>query len=67
LDFWVDVRLRDFDGRWLAVAEINGEPEIGLGRTAHEAVAAALSPLGREAAARLMADPSLLNAGTKLA
>lgn len=22
LDFWIDVRLRQFDGRWLAVAEL---------------------------------------------
>lgn len=36
LDFWIDVRLRQFDGRWLAVAEIGGEPEIGLGMTARE-------------------------------
>ena len=29
LDFWVDVRLREFDGRWLAVADLAGEPDIG--------------------------------------
>jgi hypothetical protein len=59
LDFYVDVRLRQFDGRWLAVAEIAGEPEIGLGHTAHQALAAALSSLGPPAVTELMADPAL--------
>lgn len=60
LDFWVDVRLREFSGRWLAVAEISGEREIGLGRSAREALAASLSSLGGRAAAALLADSSLL-------
>lgn len=60
LDFWVDVHLRNFDGRWLAVAEIAGEPELGLGTTAREALSAALSCLGPRAAAALLADPQLL-------
>lgn len=46
LDFYVDVRLRNFDGQWLAVAAICGEPEMGLGHSAHEALAACLSSLG---------------------
>lgn len=29
LDFWVDVRLREFDGRWLAVADISPMPDVG--------------------------------------
>lgn len=59
LDFWVDVRLRDFDGRWLAVAEIAGEHEIGLGASAREALTAALSCLGPGATEALLADPQL--------
>ena len=30
-DFWVDVRLRCFGDRWVAVADIADEPELGLG------------------------------------
>ncbi|MBA3687603.1 MAG: hypothetical protein H0W81_02015 [Chloroflexi bacterium] len=63
LDFYVDVRLRNFDGRWLAVAEISGAPEMGLGRSAREALAACLSPLGSDAVAALMADAQLVGVG----
>lgn len=31
LDFCVDVRLREFDGRWLGVADLADEPHIGVG------------------------------------
>jgi hypothetical protein len=60
LDFWVDVRLREFSGRWLAVAEISGDREIGLGRSAREALAASLGSLGDRAASALMAYTKLL-------
>jgi hypothetical protein len=59
LDFWVDVRLREFDGRWLAVADIADEHEVGLGATAREALTAGLSSLGERAAAALLGDPAL--------
>jgi hypothetical protein len=68
LDFYVDVALRNFaqptgdagaGGRWLAVAEICGDREIGLGRSAREALAASLAPLGAEASTSLLADPQL--------
>lgn len=26
LDFWIDARIREFDGRWLAVADLAGTP-----------------------------------------
>ena len=29
----VDVRLRDLDGRWIAVANFGDEPEVGIGAT----------------------------------
>ena len=69
LDFYVDMRLRNFGdphaadgsgGRWLAVADIAGEREIGLGRSAREALAASLSSLGKQATTALLADPQLI-------
>lgn len=59
VDFWVDVRVRSWGDRWLAVADISGEPEIGLGRTAHQALAGALVALGPEAAQAFLADPAV--------
>ena len=59
LDFHVDVALRNVAGRWLAVADIAGDKEIGLGLSPREALAASLSSLGPVAAARLMTDPQL--------
>lgn len=46
LDLWIDVRLREFDGRWLAVAELADTPEVGTGETPEEALRGALSPFG---------------------
>jgi hypothetical protein len=60
LDFHVDVRLRCLEGRWLSVADIAGEHEIGLGRTAREALASSLSSLGAAATTALLADPQLI-------
>lgn len=60
LDFHVDVRLRDFDGRWLAVADISGEHEIGLGRSPRGALADALASLGTAATVAFLADPQLI-------
>jgi hypothetical protein len=60
LGLTIEVRLRQLDGRWLAVAEIDGEPEVGIGATPRVALAAALATLGERAAAALMADPQLL-------
>ncbi len=66
VDFHVDVRLTNHGARWVAVARIAGEREIGLGRTAHEALAASIVSLGREAAAILLADPDLMRASAGL-
>ncbi len=33
LDLWVDVRLRAWDGRWLAVPDLADEPDVGTGTT----------------------------------
>ena len=58
-EFWVDVRLRSWGDRWLAVADISGEPEIGLGQTARRALEGALESLGRRAARAFLADAAL--------
>ncbi len=59
LDLDVEIRLRELGGRWLAVAEFGGEPEVGIGANPRVALAAALATLGERAAAVLMADPQL--------
>lgn len=46
LDFWIDVRLRQFDGRWLAVADLAGTPELGTGGNPEQALRGALAPFG---------------------
>jgi hypothetical protein len=53
--FWVDVRLRRLRGCWLAVADVAGDQEIGLGCASREAVAEALSCLGEQATIELLA------------
>ena len=42
LDFWVDLRLMRQSDRWLAVADLAGEPEVGLGPTRQVAILFAL-------------------------
>jgi hypothetical protein len=54
-----EIRLRQLEGRWLAVANFRGDPEVGIGETPRTALTAALSTLGRRAATALMADPQL--------
>jgi hypothetical protein len=55
----VGVRLRQLEGRWLAVAEFGGDPEVGIGPTPRAALNASLATLGERTAAALMADPQL--------
>lgn len=52
----MDVFLREMSGRWIAVADIAGERELGLGRDAADATANSLRSLGDEATAALLAD-----------
>ena len=66
LDFWVDLRLRRYGEHWLAVADISGDPEIGLGASAHEAIAVAVASLGPRAVRELLADPALLAISRRL-
>jgi hypothetical protein len=56
----VAVRLRELDGRWLAVADFGAEPEVGIGPTPRTALTASLATLGERTVAALMADPGLL-------
>jgi hypothetical protein len=42
--FWVDVRLREINGRWIASADTPGGPSVGLGLDAIEAIERALLP-----------------------
>ena len=36
--FWVDVRLREINGRWIASADMPDGPSLGLGKGAVEAI-----------------------------
>lgn len=62
----VEIRLRQLDGRWLAVADFGGEPEVGIGATPRVALAATFATLGERAAAALMADPQLFGISVAL-
>jgi hypothetical protein len=42
--FWVDVRLREINGRWIASADTPNGPSLGLGEAALEAISGALEP-----------------------
>ena len=57
----VDIRLRQLDGRWIAVANFGSEPEVGIGATPRDALAASLATLGTRTAAAVMADPQLFS------
>ena len=57
----VDIRLRQLDGRWIAVAAFGDEPEVGIGSSPRDALAASLATLGTRTAAAVMADPQLFS------
>ena len=63
LDFWIDVRLREWDGKWLAVADLADEPDIGTSQDPREAVREALTALGPRLASELAADAPLAPGG----
>ena len=42
--FWVDVRLRGINGRWIASADTPDGPSLGLGELALEAIDQAFGP-----------------------
>jgi hypothetical protein len=63
----VEVSLRSFGDRWMAVAHIGGEPQIGLGRTAREALVGSLVSLGQPAVRALLVDLALLAPSVEIA
>ena len=42
--FWVDVRLREINGRWIASADTPDGPSLGLAHEPREAIEQALMP-----------------------
>lgn len=66
LNLDVEIRLRQLGDRWLAVAELGDDPEVGIGATARVALAASLATLGERAATALMADPRLLGVSAEI-
>lgn len=42
--FWVDVRLREINGRWIASADTPDGPSLGLGEQEMQAIEEALRP-----------------------
>jgi hypothetical protein len=46
--FYVDVRLREVNGRWIASAHTPDGPSLGLGFTPHNALVLALLPFHGE-------------------
>jgi hypothetical protein len=44
--FYVDVRLREFNGRWIASADTPAGPSLGIGPNAERAIQGALEPFG---------------------
>ena len=59
LDFWIDVRVRQLNSRWLAVADLAGAPDLGVGNTPSEALWDALSSFRIMLRADLVADAQL--------
>jgi hypothetical protein len=54
IDFWVDVRLFEAHGRWLAVADLASTPEVAVASRPDLAVFLALWPLGPALARRMV-------------
>ena len=63
LDFWVDVRLRQFGGTWLAAADLAGTPDVGVSTDRDLAVLFALWSLGPDVARRMVSQLAPASAG----
>jgi hypothetical protein len=63
----VDVRVRSVGERWMAVAEIGGKPEVGIGRSPRQALEASLASLGDRAVAACLQDLALLEPSVEIA
>jgi hypothetical protein len=67
LGFAMDIGLRSHGERWIAVADIGGKSEVGIGRNARQALEAALAPLGQRVAATCLQDLALLGPSVEIA
>jgi hypothetical protein len=67
LGFSVDARLRSFGDRWIAIADIASERELGLGTTARQALEGALAFLATKDRVALLCDPGLFAASAAVA
>lgn len=63
----VEVILRSFGDRWVAVAAIGGRLEHGLGSSARQALAGSLASLGQPAVTALLGDLALLAPSVEIA
>ncbi|MFV2064029.1 MAG: hypothetical protein ACC726_11030 [Chloroflexota bacterium] len=59
LDSSVDVRRREFEGRWLAVADLADEPDVGTSEDPREALRRSVLALGTKLAGELAAGAEL--------
>jgi hypothetical protein len=63
-DFWVDVRLTEFDGRWLASADTRNGPSLGRAMSPLAATIEALAPYqGHVEELMMTAPPELFQPG----
>lgn len=53
LDFWVDIRLRQFGRTWMVTADLAGTPDVGVSKDRDVAVLFALWSLGPDMARRM--------------
>jgi hypothetical protein len=65
--FAVDVHVRSVGERWMAAAEIDGKTDVGIGRTARQALEASLVSLGQRVAAACLQDLALLGPSVEIA
>lgn len=66
-DSAVEVSLRSYGDRWVAVATVGGSLEHGLGRNAREALVGALASLGKPRVTALLGDLALLAPSVEIA
>lgn len=59
--------MRSFGERWVAMARIDKEPQLGLGSSPRQALGAALGSLPTSTRTALLADLALLQASTEIA
>ena len=60
LDFYVDVRLRPYEGgTWLATADLDGEQKVEMSKDPRKAIEKVLAPLGWRRAREMARDAEL--------